>query len=282
MIPLFEMMTQAQNGEAMKTMAKQFGITETQVEQAMEALMPAFSTGLKRNAQSPMDVGNFLQALAGGNHAKYFEDASRAFSPEGLAEGNGILSHIFGSKDVSRAVAAQAATATGIGQNILKQMLPILAPMIMGGLYKQSTGQMQGAKGSGNVIGDILGEMMKGGFGGGSQTAPSGGANNPLGQMLEGMLGGGLFGGQSTPKSGSGTDPLADNPLGKMFKDMLGGGAQPEPAPEPARQPSGSSKSPYEDVFGKMFESGREIQSGYQKNMESIFDQYLDGMKRGK
>ena len=91
-----------------------------------------------------------------------------------------------------------------------------------------------------------------------------------------------MFGGQSAQKSGGGNDPLADNPLGKMFKDMLGGGAQPEPAREPPRAPSGAAKSPYDDVFGKMFESGREVQSGYQKNMESIFDQYLDGMKRNK
>ena len=61
MMPLYDMM--AQNSEAMKAMARQFGLSEAQVEQAMEALMPAFSTGLKRNASSPMDVGDFLQAV---------------------------------------------------------------------------------------------------------------------------------------------------------------------------------------------------------------------------
>mgnify|MGYP002013982366 CR=1 FL=1 len=79
MMPLYDMM--AQNTEAMKAMARQFGLSQAQVDQAMEALMPAFSTGLKRNANNPMDVGNFLQALAGGHHAQYFENMQKAFSP---------------------------------------------------------------------------------------------------------------------------------------------------------------------------------------------------------
>ena len=62
-----------------------------------------------------------------------------------MAEGNGILGHLFGSKELSRAVAAQAAQATGIGQEMLKQMLPVIASMIMGGLFKQSTAQAQPA-----------------------------------------------------------------------------------------------------------------------------------------
>ncbi|MAY61796.1 MAG: hypothetical protein CML29_06260 [Rhizobiales bacterium] len=272
MMPLYDMM--AQNSEAMKAMARQFGLSEAQVEQAMEALMPAFSTGLKRNASSPMDVGDFLQALAGGHHAEYFENMQKAFSPTGVEEGNGILSHIFGSKDVSRAVAAQAAAATGIGESILKQMLPVIASMVMGGLFKQSTGQMRGSSGggSGNVIADIMTEMMKGGSAG---SGGSRGSSNPLGQMLEGMLGGGMFGGQPSKARGQDTNPFAD-----IFKQMMGGAKGPEPVPEP--EPSVRKDNPYDQIFGQMFESGREIQRGYQKDMESIFDQYLQGMKRGQ
>jgi hypothetical protein len=276
MMPLFDMMAQAQNGEAMKAMARQYGLSESQVEQAMEALMPAFSTGLKRNAKNPMDVGNFLQALAGGHHAQYFEDVQKAFSPSGIEEGNGILGHLFGSKEVSRAVAAQAAAATGIGESILKQMLPVIASTIMGGLFKQSTGQMRGSSdgGSGNVIADIMNEMMKGGFAGKS----SAGASNPLGQLLEGMLGGGMFGGQPSKARAQESDPLAENPFADIFKQMMGGGAKTsEPEPEP--EPSVRKDNPYDEIFGKMFDSGREIQRGYQKDMESIFDQYLQGMK---
>jgi hypothetical protein len=292
MMPLYDMMMNAQNGEALRTMAKQFGLNEGQMEQAMAALMPAFSTGLKRNASNPMDMSNFLSALAGGNHAQYFENMQNAFSPQGMQEGNGILGHLFGSKEVSRAVAAQAEAATGIGQEIFKQMLPVLATSIMGGLFKQSTGQAtnQGfanAMGGSNPIGDLISEMMRQGMGV-SQAKPAPKASpmdNPLGQILEGMFGGATQ--RQAPQGGN--NPFGDNPLGQIFQDMLGGamgGGQTRQAPEPEQQPdpdsmpSGRKSNPYDDLFGQMFDSGKEVQKGYQKNMESIFDQYLQGMNR--
>jgi hypothetical protein len=66
MLPLFDMFMNAQNGDAVAQMARQFGLSQKQTQDALEALMPAFSTGLKRNASDPMGVGAFLQALAGG------------------------------------------------------------------------------------------------------------------------------------------------------------------------------------------------------------------------
>jgi len=295
MMPLYDMMMNAQNGAAVNAMAKQFGLNESQMEQAMAALMPAFSTGLKRNAANPMDMSNFLSALAGGSHAQYFENMQAAFSPQAKQEGNGILGHLFGSKEVSRAVAAQAEAATGIGQEIFKQMLPVLATSVMGGLFKQASGgqsasQMQAnAMGGSNPIGDLIGEMMRQGMGGGqAKPAPKASPmDNPLGQILEGMFGGGAK--QPSPQTGS--NPFGDNPLGQIFQDMLGGamgGGQTREAPAPEQQPDPESTAsdrkgnPYEDLFGKMFDSGREVQQGYQKNMESIFDQYLQGMNRPK
>ena len=171
MLPLFDMLANAQNGNGIDALARQFGLSQQQTQTALEALLPAFSQGLKRNASDPYGVGAFLTAMASGQHAKYFEDASKAFAPQGVQEGNGILGHLFGSKELSRAVASQAAQATGIGQDILKQMMPAIASMLMGGLFKQSTGQLQA-----------------GGFGG---------ANNPLGEIIEQMMRqGGMVGGR--------------------------------------------------------------------------------------
>ena len=48
MLPLFDMMMQAQNGAAMDAISKQFNLAQEQATQAMAALMPAFSAGLKR------------------------------------------------------------------------------------------------------------------------------------------------------------------------------------------------------------------------------------------
>ncbi len=293
MLPLFEMLANAQNGNAFDQMARQFGLSQQQTQQALAALMPAFSQGLKRNASNPYDVGNFLNALASGQHARYFEDAARAFSPQGVEEGNGILGHLFGSKELSRAVAAQAAQATGIAQQTLQQMLPALAAMIMGGLFKQSTGQLgaAGFGGQGNPLQEIIEQMMKQGGGFGmpqpKQEAPQPGPfDNPFGKILEGMFGGG----QTQPqRQQAPQNPYGDNPLGRIFEEMLGGGqrqAEPaqrtakKPKAEPRANPSGRPRTPYDDLFGDMFEAGAEGRDNYQKNVESIFDQFLQGMEK--
>jgi hypothetical protein len=284
MLPLFDMIANAQNGNGIEALSRQFGLSQQQTQAALQALMPAFSQGLKRNASDPYGMADFMKAMASGQHAGYFEDAARAGSPEGVAEGNGILGHLFGSKDLSRAVTSQAAQMTGIGQNILAQMLPVIASMVMGGLFKQSTGQMPGSgSGSGaggGLLGQIMEQMMRGGMGGGAASpqapAPGGGAENPFGKMLEGMFGGGA--GQA------GSGGMAGNPWGKMLEDMLGGaqGAQPSPQPSPAPQanPTGRPANPYDDLFGKMFEAGSNVRDEHEKAMGSIFDQFMKGMDR--
>ncbi len=291
MLPLFDMLANAQNGNGIDAMARQFGLSQQQATQAMEALLPAFSQGLKRNAVDPYGVGNFMNALASGNHQNYFDNPAQAFSASGMADGNGILGHLFGSKELSRAVAAQASAATGIGASTLQQMLPAMAAMIMGGLFKQSTGQMQaGGFGGGNIIGEVIEQMMRQQTGGQQRRAPEpsgGGApnpfDNPFGKVLEGMFGGAGGGKQPDRQPQRQSDPFQDNPLGQIFQDMLGGGQrqpepEPRPEPEPQRQSSGQQKNPYDDLFGQMFETGSKARDDYQSNMESIFDQFVKGM----
>ncbi|MEW7007005.1 DUF937 domain-containing protein [Lentilitoribacter sp. EG35] len=268
MLPLFDMLMNAQNGSAMKDIAEKFGLDQSQMNSALEAMMPAFSNGLKRNVSSPDAMGQFMKALSSGNHSQYFENAANAFSSEGVADGNNILGHLFGSKDVSRAVAAQAEAASGVGQDIIKQLLPIIASTLMGGMFNQTNDQMKAMSGggSGNVFGDLMGQMMGGSKGG----------SNPLGDMLGGMLGG-----------ASGNNQQQDNPFGKMMEGMMGnmasgssnpfgnmfGGSQPETSNKEAA-------NPYDELFGKMFDTGRTVQNEYQKNMDGIFDQFLGGMDK--
>ncbi|TJW16737.1 MAG: DUF937 domain-containing protein [Mesorhizobium sp.] len=290
---LFDILAQAQNGNGMQALAQQFGLSQQQTQAAVEALLPAFSQGLRRNISDPYGLGAFMTAMASGQHAKYFEDATRAFSPQGVDEGNGILGHLFGSKDLSRAVAGQAAQATGVSQQVLQQMLPAIASMMMGGLFKQTTdqltgGQMQAAGGfgsGGNPLGEIIEQMMRQ-AGGGAQTSRPGQApqpqnpmDNPLGKVLQDMFGGGVQQPQGQPQQAP--NPYGDNPLGKVLQDMFGGGASQQPqAPQPQTNPSGRPRNPFDDLFGKMFETGAQQRDDYQKGVESIFDQFKRGMDR--
>lgn len=314
---LFDILAQAQNGNGMQALAQQFGLSLQQTQAAVAALLPAFSQGLKRNTADPYGLGSFMTAMASGQHAKYFEDASRAFSPQGLDEGNGILGHLFGSKDLSRAVANQAAQASGVSQQVLQQMLPAIASMMMGGLFKQTTnqlgGQMHAAGSGGNPLGELIEQIMRQAGGGSQAPAPQPAAptDNPLGKVLQDMFGGqqpqqtqspygdnplgkvlqDMFGGGQQPQNQpqQTQNPYGDNPLGKVLQDMFGGGAQQSQprqapqqpqAPQPQANPSGRPRNPFDDLFGKMFETGAQQRDDYQKGMESIFDQFKQGMGR--
>ncbi len=68
---------------------------------------------------------------------------------------NAVLAPVFGSKDVSRAVAGRTAEQTGIGADILKRLLPVAAAMLMGGLSKQSAASTN-APGSGDLLTSLL------------------------------------------------------------------------------------------------------------------------------
>ncbi|RWO77737.1 MAG: DUF937 domain-containing protein [Mesorhizobium sp.] len=294
MASLFDILAQAQNGNGMQALAQQFGLSQQQAQSAVEALLPAFSQGLKRSTSDPYGLGAFMTAMASGQHAKYFEDAGRAFSPQGVDEGNGILGHLFGSKDLSRAVASQAAQASGVSQQILQQMLPVVASMMMGGLFKQTTNQMQAAGGFGggsNPLGEIIEQMMRQAGGGAPapqqrQAPQPGPMDNPFGKVLQDMFDGAQ---QPQGQPRQAPNPYGDNPLGKVLQDMFGGGAQqPQPrqapqqreTPQPQTNPSGRPRNPFDDLFGKMFEAGAQQRDDYQKGMESIFDQFKRGMDR--
>ncbi|TCL75776.1 DUF937 domain-containing protein [Rhizobium sp. BK251] len=282
MLPLFEMMMQAQNGAAMDAMAKQFNLAQEQATKAMAALMPAFSSGLRRSTENPYDFMSLMQSVGTGNYGKYFEDMSRAFTPEGISDGNNILGQLFGSKEVSKAIAAQAAQMTGIGQEIYKKMLPAMADTLMGGLFKQTTGQMSAPVNP--FVNTAMGEMVQKwlestGFAPKPQKAPEPSIfDNPFTQAMQLM-----FAPQAPKRSDAPVaNPFLDNPFAKAFQEMMGGfapkpAAQPQPEPEPEPAPKATPAldlTAYSDMLNSMFDSGLEVQKNYQKSMEAIFDSY--------
>jgi hypothetical protein len=81
--------------------------------------------------------------------------------------GNQILGHIFGSKDTSRDVAAQASEESGVDPSVLKKLLPIVAGAIA--MYYMSRRRQGGANadagspsdGAGAPEGGILGSLLR-------------------------------------------------------------------------------------------------------------------------
>src|SRR5688572_18567346 len=144
----------AQTG-GLESMARELGISDTQAATGAAALVPAILGGLKKQAQAqPAGVaglGSLLGQLGGGG----LLDNVLSPKPTDVGRGNDVLGQIFGSKDVSRTVAADASAKSGLDPSVLKKMLPILAMLVAGYMAKQRGGSAGG--GLGGMLGGLLG-----------------------------------------------------------------------------------------------------------------------------
>jgi hypothetical protein len=177
----------AQTG-GLQSIARELGLTESQVASGASALTPAILGGIQKQVQtqpSGLDgLGGLLSKFGGGG----LLDNMVSPAPTDVNQGNGILGQIFGSKDVSRTVAQHASTQSGLSADTLKKMLPMLAMLVAGYLAKHH-GQSNQQSGSGGGLGGMLGGLLGGSGGGlGSLLGLGGGGtasgDNPLDNIL--------------------------------------------------------------------------------------------------
>src|SRR5512139_1894787 len=169
----------------LQSMARELGINEDQATSGTTALIPAILGGFKKQAQSqPSGVeglGSLLGQLGGGG----LLDNVLSPQPTDVSRGNDVLGQIFGSRDVSRTVAQNAASQSGLDAGLLKKMLPMLAMLVAGYMAKQQRGgdaaQPSSAGGLGG-LGGLLGSLLGGQTAG---NATPGGAAPGLASMLD-------------------------------------------------------------------------------------------------
>jgi len=165
----------------LQSMARELGVSESQVATGAAALIPAILGGFKKQAQAQPSglegLGGLLGQLGGGSLL------DNVLSPEAtdVDRGNDVLGQIFGSKDVSRTVAQSAASRSGLDPALLKKMLPMLAMLVAGYMAKQGAGAQQPAQ-AGGGLGGLLGGLLGGGAG---APAPGSSASGGLASMLD-------------------------------------------------------------------------------------------------
>ena len=145
---LLDTILEAQGGAAVNQLGSQFGLDSSQLGSVLSQLVPALAGGVKTNVNRN-GLDGLVSALNSGNHGRYLDDTSQISNQATVDDGNAILGHIFGSKEVSREVANRASANTGVDSGLLKKMLPVIATMVMGGLSKQSS--------AGGILGALIG-----------------------------------------------------------------------------------------------------------------------------
>ncbi len=141
---LLDMITQAGGSAAIEQIGARVGLTPAQTRMAAAALLPALAGGLKRQSGNS-GLGDLL-GQSGLVPGAAPTDATTSM-------GNQILGQIFGSKDVSRTVATNAAASTGIGADQLKALLPLLASLSAGALASRAGGDQASEGGLPGLLG---------------------------------------------------------------------------------------------------------------------------------
>lgn len=208
------------------------GTDRESAQAAVEAAVPTLLAGMQSNAQAPEGAASLESALA--QHRDGLVDGEVDASQVDTDDGEKIVSHVFGGQqDQVASQLAGSANLGGIGGDLVRKLLPILAPIVMSYLAKKVLGGQNAGGGAGDVAGRDtagdsagrpggidLGSILGGILGGGSQGA-QGSQGGGFGDILGGILGGGNQGGQQSrgavvpePANDSSLQPPAD-PLGQ-------------------------------------------------------------------
>lgn len=169
--------------------AKQLGVDRATAEAAVQQVVPGLVAGLAANAKDEKGAASLTKAVSHdrGGLKKSLTDVD-------VEDGKKIVKNVYGDKQdqVSAKLAATATKASGAGdvtQDLIKQVLPIVAPIVLAWIANQFLGgkkeESSSSSSSSGGIGDLLGGLL----GGGSSSSSSGG--NVLGDLLGGLLGGG-------------------------------------------------------------------------------------------
>lgn len=210
-------------------MAALLGTDPASAQSAVEAALPTLLAGMHNNVQAPDGAASLQSALV--QHQDGLVDGGVDATQVDTADGEKIVGHIFGGQqDHVASNLAGTAGLGGIGGDLIRRALPILAPIVMSYLAKKIFGQggQAGGPGSGPVggagggqaggidLGSILGGILGAGAGAGAGSGSGAGTGTgQQGSVLDSILGslGGLLGGGR--QAGSSEDPATGSPVGQ-------------------------------------------------------------------
>lgn len=264
MINLFDIMRQARSGTAVPSLAQQFGLDGVQTQQALEALLPAFSLAFQRNVQDPAAFARLLGPLASGRYAPFF-DGSGGWSPPAAASGGqDVLGALFGSPEATGQVARQAAAATGLGVQVLQEMMPVLAATLVGGMFRYAS-----VEGFADVL-RTWSDALRTAAPAPPRPAPPAAPWSAWFEMMNAMVPPGQRASQPSPPAAR---PLPD-PFAAwagLMGDVAGATRPAPPAPPP-------TPNPFEAIT-QMFDTGREVQTQHLASLQSILDAAWGGRR---
>lgn len=132
---LIDMIEQTAGSGALQQIGARVGLSPDQLQNVIGSLAPTLAPKLAEHAAT-----NGLPDAPAGQ-------APQPGTDEAEDHGNTILGSIFGSKDVSRSVAADTSAQTGVGVDKVKAVLPQLAAIAAAAFLAHKASESGGAFG---------------------------------------------------------------------------------------------------------------------------------------
>ena len=192
---LLDLLTGNSGDQVAQEAENRFGISKGQILALLAVAAPIIISQLRKNSENSSEEAENINNALNKHNGSVLNNPTEASE----ADGNSILSHIFGNNKAN--VESQLAQSSGISMDKIGPILSMLAPIVMGyiGGQKQQAGVNNGG-GFGDLLGGILGNAQ-------SQSQAS---NDPLSNILGSVLGGG------NQQNGGG--------IGDLLGSVLGGG----------------------------------------------------------
>lgn len=172
--------------------ANKLGADQNEVAQAVQTLVPTLLGTMHENVQAEDIDSTHLESTAVATGQSGLLDGGVNVDQIDEHHGNQIVASLFGGNDTNQ-VASALAGAGAPGGDLIKRLLPMLAPIVLAYVGRQfsqrdaaGAGAAQAQAAPGGGMGDVLGGIL----GGGGAM----GGSNSLGSILGGVLGGGQGG----------------------------------------------------------------------------------------
>ncbi|MGX9671331.1 DUF937 domain-containing protein [Mycobacterium sp. HM-7] len=172
--------------------AAKLGADESEVNSAVQQLVPLLVGGLQHTAQDPDNAAG-IENDAADHAASGLLDGGVTVDEVNQDQGADAVAKIFGGNDSGQVASALAGGGAG-NSDLIQKLLPILAPIVLAYIGKQLSGggaASAPAASGGGGLGDVLGNILGGALGGNTAGGNSNSGDNPLGSILGSVLGGG-------------------------------------------------------------------------------------------
>ena len=139
-------------------LSQQVGANDSKVSSAISMALPLLLSQMNKNASSPQGAQSLTNAL-NDHHGSALSNVAGILNSPNMADGLGILGHVFGNKQ--NQVAQNIGNQTGISTGNVMQILATLAPLVMSFLGNQKQQNNLDSNGVSGLLGSILGGMSQ-------------------------------------------------------------------------------------------------------------------------